>query len=258
MNAEEFIDMGFYFKQSLKLVVFAYEEIKRQKSREPYSRSGIYQDAINVRKKSARFHPKKDTVRKSLEIEDPLKTDMVKNLKEFRHKFNLGEFSIQPGPDETEKNIRTGSVDIRFEMISSCNWDGTYFIYECKRLNKYSSYLEAYIKQGVYRFVSGQYYPETSMNRAGMIAFVEVNLDAKPGGYLAVGQVADLLKQRIIHHQGILRIQRQMSPYKLTDKNYPKISDFKHCYSSKHLCGEDSREVTIFHLLLDYYDLLVP
>jgi hypothetical protein len=248
MNVKEFEDIGYYFEQSLKLIVFAYEQIKRDKFQKPYSRRSIHNTTLKERKSSKSHN----------EIEDHLRADMVRGyLKKSRRLFNLGDFSIQSGVEEFKKNVKTGIVDIKFELISANTWDGTYFIFECKRLNKYSNSLKSYIEEGMMRFIGKRYYPETSMNLAGMIAFVEVNLEIKPDGYLVIEQVAKLLQQKIIEYQDALKTQIHLHPYRLTDKKYLEISNFKYSYLSKHIRSEDNREISIHHLLLDYYDILV-
>jgi len=249
MNAEEFEDIEYYFEQSLKLIVFVYEQIKRDKVQKPYSRRSIHESILRVRQ-GGKSHN---------EIEDHLRADMVSGyLKKSRHLFSLGDFSIQSGVEEFKKNVKIGIVDIKFELTSANKWDGAYFIFECKRLNKYSDSLKSYIEEGMMRFVGEQYYPETFMNLAGMIAFVEVDLEAKPDGYLAIEQVAKLLQQKIIDYQDALRTRIHLHSYRLTDKKYREISDFKYSYLSKHERSEDNREISIHHLLLDYYNILVP
>jgi hypothetical protein len=134
--------------------------------------------------------------------------------------------------------------------------DGTAFIFECKRINKYAKTQNAYIKKGMMRFVSGQYYPEDRMTLAGMIAFVEVDLDKNPGGYFPIAQVAGLLQKKINKGNG-LKTSYRFSPFQLTHKKYPEISGFKYSYLTKHIRDGDNREISIHHLLLDYYNILV-
>jgi len=97
MNAEKFEAIGYYFEQSLKLIVFAYEQIKRDKFQKPYSRRSIHESILRVRQNSKSHN----------EIEDHLRTDMVSGyLKKSRHLFNLGDFSIQSGVEEFKKNVK--------------------------------------------------------------------------------------------------------------------------------------------------------
>lgn len=247
MNAEIFEETVDYFNQSLNLIVYAYRQIKKDKKGQPYSRRLIYETILKVRESSKSHN----------EVEDYLRNDLVSNyLKKYRKLFNLDYFSIQAGVEESKQNVQTGIVDIRFECTSASSMDGTAFIFECKRINKYAETQNAYIKDGMMRFVSGQYYPEDRMTRAGMIAFVEVDLAKYPGGYLPIDQVADLLQQKINKGNG-LKTPYKFSPFQLSHRKYSEISSFKYSYLSKHIRNEDNREISIHHLLLDYYDILI-
>lgn len=249
MNAEEFEETGYYFKQSLNLIVYAYLEIKRDKSQLPYSRRFIHKTTLLIRQ-SNRSHS---------EIEDYLRNDMVnKYLKKLQMLFKLDYFTIQAGVEESKQNVGIGRVDIKFECASAGSMGGTAFIFECKRLNRYAESQKAYIKDGMMRFVSRQYYAESLMALAGMIAFVEVDIEKYPNGRLPVDQVADLLKKKIDDQNDILKTKEKLSPHKLTHKKYSEVSDFKYSYLSKHKRSEDNREISIHHLLLDYYEILVP
>lgn len=248
MNVENFEEIGYYFKQCLNLIVYAYEQIKKDKSTHPYSRHLIHETVKAARQSSSSHN----------DIEDYLKFDMVNNyLKGLKKLFKLDYFSIQPGIEESKQNVKIGIVDIKFELISAANLEGTSFIFECKRLNQNSDLLNTYIKNGMMRFISRQYYAESSMSIAGMMAFVEVDLDKKPGGYLRIDQMAEKLQQAINAQNEILNLTYKFSPFQLTHKKYPEISNFKHSYLSKHIRGEDNREISIHHLLLDYYDILI-
>jgi hypothetical protein len=248
MNADVFEDIGYYFEQSLNLIVYAYEKIRKDKIRHPYSRCVIHETTQQVRQSSKSHN----------EIEDFLRNDMVNNyLKKYRHLFLLEGFCIQAGTEESKQNVKTGIVDIKFEYTSATSMDGTAFTFECKRLNQYAASQNAYIKDGMIRFVSGQYYPESRMAIAGMIAFVEVDIEKHQDGYLPVEQVADRLGQKINANKNILKTKQPLSPFRLNHKKYTGIPNFKHSYLSSHLRSEDNLEISIHHLLLDYYKILV-
>lgn len=248
MNVEVFEEIDYYFRQSLNLIVYAYEQIKKDKLDRPYSRCSIYETISKVRNSSKSHN----------EIEDFLRNDMVDYyLKRLRHLFNLDYFSIQSGVEESDQNVKIGIVDIKFELTSAAILDGTSFVFECKRINKYAESLNAYIKAGMMRFIRSQYYAESRMAIAGMIAFVEVDLKKEPGGYLHVDQVAERLQQKINAQNNTLRTTGKFSPFKLTHKKYSEVSNFKYSYLSKHIRSKDNKEISIHHLLLDYYDILV-
>jgi hypothetical protein len=236
MNADIFTDTNYYFSQSLKLIVYSYQQLREERLDRPYSRQEVLQV---IREERGRIHVHN-------EIEDFLRNDMVKNyLRKLRHKFGLTCFSIQAGSEESRRNIKIGVVDIRIENISATRLDGTGFIFECKRLNKYARMQEGYLRDGMMRFINRQYYPEADMTIAGMIAFVEVE---------AAG-IADQLKNRIGSSQQLLRTTKAFSFYPLADHSYSEIADFKYSYRSAHR-RPDGVEMVIHHLLLDYYDIL--
>lgn len=251
MNAEVFQQTGYYFQQCLMLIVYSYEQIRREKLVTPYSRTSIREEQRNIRKKDTGY----------TEVEDYLRNNMVDrylSIKENRIRFNLVSFYIGKGADETESSVTTGRGDIRFHCASATSMDGTAFIFECKRLNKYANSQNAYINDGMMRFVSGQYYAESGMTVAGMIAFVEVDQMKHPNGRLPVKDVANLLLGKIDGNKDALKTTEAFSLYKLTHNEYPEISGFEYSYLSKHTRDKDDREISIHHLLLDYYDILVP
>lgn len=252
MDANGFEEVDYYiwqsFRQSMKLFVYAYEQIKKDKSAHPYSRRSIRETTAEVR----------GSCQNRNEIEDFLRNDLVNNyLNKLRHLFNLEHFSIQAGAEESKQNVKIGIADIKFVLTSAATMDGTYFIFECKRVNKYAESQDAYIKDGMMRFLSGRYYPESGMAIAGMIAFVEVDIKTKPKGYLPIEQVAALLKKKIDSQESTLKTLYKFSPFNLTDDKYPEISKFKYSYLSKHLRDKNNRELSLHHLLFDYYEILV-
>ncbi len=247
MDAGVFETTDYYFNQALKLVVYGYSQIKKEKSKKPYSRKEIHRTIKEVQGSDNAY----------FQLEDFLRNDIVNNyLKKIRHKFMLTNFSIQPGSEESKQDVRTGIVDIRFENISASTLDGTGFIFECKRLNKYAGYQKAYIEEGMMRFVKRRYYPETGTTLAGMIAFVEVDIVRHKDGFEPVDKVAVRLRERIDLNKDLLRTTDTLSFYRLEDVKYPEISSFKYSYLTKHNRIGSNVGITIHHLLLDYYDIL--
>lgn len=246
MDAGVFSYLDYYFEQSLKLIVYSYTQIKKEKSANPYSRREIHESAKKIHKSE----------KSKNELENYLRNDLVTNyLKKKRHLFKMTQFSIQPGSETSKSNINVGVVDIRFEVVSADTMDGTAFVFECKRLNKYQNSQNAYIKDGMMRFVSGRYYAESKMNVAGMLAFVETDLENNPGGCMPVAQVSAELKKRIDSYPDLWTTEK-FSSFRLSHQKYREISSFKSSFLSKHVRNEDNREISIYHLLLDYYDIL--
>lgn len=249
LNAEGFDAKNFYFDQALKLIIYSYSRLKKDKTKKPYSRRAIHQVIKEVQgNPGAHF-----------QLEDFLRNDLVDTyLKRLRHRFNLSHFSIQPGSEEATKNVRTGIVDIRFENVSATTLDGTGFIFECKRLNKYAEYQKAYIEEGMLRFVNGKYDAGACTAVAGMIAFVEVDFVNHKDAFEPIDRIATQLKSRIDLAKNLLKTTRELLSYSFGYCKVPEISEFKYSYLSKHTRSCDNFEIAVHHLLLDYYDILVP
>lgn len=47
-------------------------------------------------------------------------------------------------------------------------------------------------------------------------------------------------------------------PYPLHDEQFEEITNFEHSYVSRHIRSDDHAEIAIHHLLLGYYDILIP
>ncbi len=247
MNADVFVqNTGYYFEQTLKLIIYSYEQIKKEKSKVPYSRKKIHKAVKKIQRSDKAKNP----------IEDFLRNDMVNHyLKDLRHQFDLTIFSIQPGLEVSKQNVNIGVVDIRFECTSATSLDGTAFIFECKRLSKYSQYLNGYINEGMMRFVNRQYYAESEVTIAGMIAFVEVDTDKHPKGLLSLDRLALLLGNEIKSNKKTLKTREEFSNYPLSDENFKEIANFAFSYKSKHK-RKGNNVIDIHHILLDYYDIL--
>ena len=180
MNAEIFEETDYYFKQILKLIIYGYEQVKKDRKKKPYSRKEIYEIIKEVREKE-KVH---------FEIEDYLRNDLVKQyLNDFKNDFELSTFLILSGSEEFKCNVKIGIVDIRFVSFSATSLDNTGFILECKRLNKFSEMLKSYIEGGMMRFITKQYYAESDVTLAGMIAFVEVDLVKHKDGFMPINEI---------------------------------------------------------------------
>ena len=247
MNADNFKYTEYYFLQALKLIVYCYKRIKNEKKVKPYSRSEIHQNIKRI-KKSENVHN---------EIENYLRNDLVNNyLKKLFRQFGLEYFSIQAGAEVSKQNVAIGIVDIQFINFSASSLEGLTYIFECKRLNKYSQYLNGYVNEGMNRFITRKYYAESNVPFAGMIAFVEVDLNKKPNGYKPLNDIV-LGLENLIKSNKTLNLLEGFVLYPLHDDNYKEISTFKYSYLSKHKRQGDNFVINIHHLFLDYNDILI-
>lgn len=248
MNADIFIkgveDKYSYFQSFLKLIAFGYCQLKN--SGKIYSRTTIHKEAKKISGNPNTKNP----------IEDYLRNDLIKiYLNPNRHVFNLDIFEFHSGKEEYLSNILTGKPDM---VVTSpfLTDNNIYFIFECKRLNKYENSQNKYIEEGMVRFIDRKYYPETEVNIAGMIAFVEIDAEKHKGGAIPISSIAVQLKKKIDSFNNLLKTTQALQAYKLADQRYNEISAFKHSYLSKHMRSGDKVEISIHHLLLDYYDIL--
>jgi hypothetical protein len=118
--------------------------------------------------------------------------------------------------------------------------------------------INRYIKDGMIRFITRQYYPESNVTLAGMIAFVEVDTVKHKNGFMPINEIAEQLKSTIDTYKNILNLAQELLPYPLGDQKFVGISDFHNSYWTKHIRNDDCVEINVHHLLLDYYDILIP
>lgn len=249
MNADVFGGTDYYFQQALKLVVYSYIRLRNAKEKMPYSRVAIHEDIKKIKKRN----------KSHLELEDYLRNDIVDNyMKSLRAEFGLAFFLISMGTVETRNNVTLGVTDIRFESASATALvgDGPNFIFECKRLNKYAKHMNGYIEKGMMRFIDQQYYANSAIPVAGMIAFVEVDTKKYSKGYVPVSGIAALLSKKISKRKRELNVTEPLNKFPLTDGTYAGISDFEFSYRSKHVRSTDKLSIHIHHLLLDYHQIL--
>jgi len=228
-------DSSFY--SCLHLIVYSYSLLEKSKR---YSRIDIRNLATSIRGKTD----------KNVELEDFLRNDLVKNyIEPNRQLFGLDNYLFQSGAEEFSNNIKTGILDIK---VCSPLFNGnTYYIFECKRLNK--SIIDKYVKEGICRFIKGQYYPNSENSVSGMISFLE-SVDTKnaitsESAFHAIESV--LLKYKNETQFGGCLYQCQLDCCK-----YKYVDDFKYAFQSKHLRSSSSLPIDIFHIILDYNHLI--
>lgn len=91
-----------------------------------------------------------------------------------------------------------------------------------------------------------------------MVAFVEVDSVKYKNGFMPVNELAEELKNKIDKYKKILSTTQEFLLYPLGDQNFKEISDCQYSYWTKHIRNDDYVGINIHHLLLDYYDILIP
>lgn len=246
MNGIEFIKATdgkqYYMEAFLKSIVYGYNCLV--KSKVTYSRSEIH-EIIKKVQKSDKAHN---------EIEDFLCTDLVsKYIKPNLGIFGLEGIVVDNGVRETKSNVTVGHLDIKFQVPSL--GDNYYYAFEAKRLDKNLTKQRYYLNGGIQRFTKRIYYPETNIVVAGMLGFVEIDFTKTKDGRVTLDKIKNSLNILIDEHKDIVTTQPLMD-YGIFDEKHSFINDFKNLYLSKHTRDEDSAEIKIYHLFLDYYDIL--
>ena len=246
MNGLEFINATdqrkYYMEGFLKMIIYGYQSLIDSKT--TYSRAGIH-TTIKTVQKSAKSHN---------EIEDYLCTDLVKNyIKPNLGQFGLENIVVDTGVRENKCNVTVGHLDIKFQVPSLS--ENHYYAFEAKRLDKNKAKQKYYLDGGIQRFTERIYYPETTTIVAGMIGFVEIDISTSKKGRVPLGDIKDSLNKLIAANKAIKTTQ-QLTDHFITDTNHSFIEDFKHMYLSKHTRDDDGAELKIYHLFLDYYDIL--
>jgi len=147
------------FHSCVQLIVHSYQLMVSKPHK--ISRAEIIQIAKEVKKKEV----------KRVELEDFIRNILVEDyIQPNQSKFGLDNVNIEAGVDENARGVKSGVLDIK---VKSPLLNGkTYYVFECKRLNK--SIIDKYVTEGVIRFSTQQYYPVVPVTKAGMISFLEV------------------------------------------------------------------------------------
>jgi hypothetical protein len=148
-------------------------------------------------------------------------------------------FNIACEPAEYINGECSGYVDLRIFSRNSLTDTSAYYIIECKRLNNQNlngtTGLNAeYIKNGIMRFVSGQYSTNKYLN--GMIGFVVEQLDIDAN----ITNINTLLQKKFSDANTITF---------LTFINF--IEDFKYQYCSVHR-DIKNKKIKLYHLMFDF------
>lgn len=244
-NGFEFImatdQKQYYMESFLKSIIYGYKELVESKT--TYSRAEIHK-LIKKIQRSEKAHN---------ELEDFLCTDLVtKHIKPNLAVFGLQGIVVDNGVRESKENVTTGHLDIKFQVPSLS--ENYYYAFEAKRLDKNKAKQNYYLNGGIKRFTNRTYYPETNMVVAGMLGFVELS-SGKKAKKIPLTEIKDSLNNLICKNRDFETIQPLLD-YSLFDTTHSFITDFKSLYFSKHSRDDDKTEIKIYHIFLDYYDLL--
>ncbi|OUD34779.1 hypothetical protein [Flavobacterium sp. FPG59] len=231
----------YYIESFLKSIVFGYYTLVDSKKQ--YSRKTVHEIVKEISKSDKAYN----------EIEDYLCTELInKYVKPNLHLFGLEGLVVDVGVRETKDSVTVGHLDVKFQVPSLAA--NHYYAFEAKRLDKNKSKQKYYISGGIKRFTGHKYYPETDTIVAGMIGFVEIeSLKIKSRENL------DLIKDSLNNHISSTTITttQLLTKFKLDDESYSRVDRFKYIYKSKHTRDTDHQELSIYHIFLDYYDILL-
>lgn len=168
-------------------------------------------------------------------IRDELLIKYLKN-NEIRNKMQLTKYLFDR---EVPEDNTKGRTDIKVQTINTFLDQSAYYIIECKRLdnqnlNGKTGLNAEYIRNGIMRFVSGQYTTNKYLN--GMIGFVVEQLNIS----VNIININKLLKENFS--------DAKTRTY-LTSLNF--INDFKYQYYSIHKDIKDN-EFKLYHLMFDF------
>lgn len=242
-GVEDFIknnvfDFQSKFNSCLQLVVYSYFLLAKSKK---YSRQEILQTTAKVRGQRA----------KKLELEDFLRHELVtKYIEPNRHRFGLGLYQFHSGVEEFSSNVKTGILDVK---VTSPLFNGnTYFIFECKKLNK--GIVNQYIEEGILRFVGKQYYPESEITLAGMISFLESKL---PSNEIKIADAFITLKEALQNHSQQICLSKPLANIKLNCPEHDFVDQYQYVFVSTHARTRGMSSIDVYHVVLDYNHLVI-
>lgn len=235
--ANNFVEYDSKFDSCINAIIYGYRLLEKEQK---YSRQEIKNIASLVRGKEA----------KSVELEDFLRNDLVVNyIEPYRSLFELKYYQFHSGVEEFSQNIKTGILDIK--VCSPLLNGDTYFIFECKRLNKRIS--DNYITDGVSRFVKEQYYPQSNTPIAGMISFLE---SADVNNKITIESTFDIISSLLAKYNKEINLLDKLNHYHIKCSNFTEVEQFEYVYSSVHQREIKKSPILITHIVLDYNHLI--
>lgn len=231
----------YYIESFLKSIIYGYQNLTA--SNLQYSRKSVHELIKNISKSDKAYN----------ELEDFLCTELVnKHVKPNLYLFGLENFTVNVGVRETKESVTVGHLDIKFEVPSLGLT--RYYAFEAKRIDKNLKKQKYYLSGGIKRFTEHKYYPETNTTVAGMLGFVEIE-SSREGSRIELDKIKDALNNLIAKSTDIVTIQ-PLIKVELKEEKYPAVNTFKTIYLSKHTRDTDNEELLIYHVFLDYYDIL--
>ena len=165
---------------------------------------------------------------------------VIEYLRKNKDKFGIMDLYFNCGGESVDKdnNYKTlGRVDINISVPNTLCSEDKIFIFECKRLDGYSSKNKEYVNNGLFRFIEGKY--SKKMPLAGMIGFVQGFKKNSNMNSLVVG-INDILNK----HKTI-KTTKNLTLYKIDKK-------FKYSYSSQHKRNKSLPKIDLYHLFFDF------
>lgn len=241
-GAKQFVEKNFkshdlIFENCLHAIIYGFKLLEKSKT---YSRKNILKEATRVRSKIARV----------IELEDYLRNDLVKNfIQPNLEIFFLQNYLFIPGVEEISDSIRTGILDIK---VCSPSFNGNiYYIFECKRFNK--SLINGYLNDGIKRFTTSKYYPNTTTALAGLISFIE---SKEPKNKINIEDSFEQLNLALNKSKDKLGLVGKLANQKITCQNCNLVTDYNFIYRSTHTRRKIKKNIELFHIMLDYNNLI--
>jgi hypothetical protein len=243
MNADIFTysNEPYYQENIFNLFGFSHSKLKEEKSIDKYSRKAILEKHKKLKGKSGK--------KTKLELEDYLRNDLVKRyLTIYKDKFDLKYFHFEAGSDEIDAGVTTGNLDIKVIFPTEAMLGNEeYLAIECKRINKLLSKKRYYIDHGLNRFITRQYYPETNSKVAWMLSFMEAEKSSQIEHSVDIVNSFNKLLEEDYNDSTIHRIGEKSISIDID----PTLD----VYDSL-IKRNDNSELTVYHIFLDYYELI--
>lgn len=245
MNADIFTYSRepYYQEKIFNLVGFSQKEIRSRRQRDKFSRKQILD----------KHRSKKGTPgsKSKLELEDFLRNDLVQNyLRIYKTRFNLSHFYFEPGVDEIDEGVSTGSLDIKVIFPNKSLTSGEeYLAIECKRINKLLAKKKYYLDDGLKRFITRQYYPHADNKVAWMLSFMECEKESqRESPTEIINHFNELLRESYRNH-----VVKEIGEESIDLDIDPTLQVFNSIIERN-----DKTELIVYHVFLDYYDLIAP